>query len=70
MTKHQKWAIVGAIWVGAIGIFLSAFRGRYQRLEPLYGGPRKFDTWTGERYEYDIGSNHWVRVFLGTEKEK
>lgn len=70
MTKQQKWAVVGAIWVAAIGIFLLAFRGRYQHLPPEYientevGRPQKFDTWTGNAYVYDVGRNRWDRVIL------
>ena len=62
MTKQQKWAIVGAIWVAAIGVFLSALRGRYQHLEPGADfSPAKFDTWTGVTYIY--GVEGWKPVF-------
>jgi len=67
MTKQQKWAIVGAIWVAAIGIFLSAFKGRYERVEPKADHRvTKFDTWTGYTYVYlfapNSGLRKWDRV--------
>lgn len=52
MSSLQKWLIVIAVYIAAIGIFLGAFQGRYRyasfetEAKRWTGG--RFDTWTGE----------------------
>ena len=55
MNNVQKWLIVLAGWVFAIGTFLNAFHGRYKMRKASMGSAQKgnylsvrFDTWTGE----------------------
>lgn len=58
MNNMQKWLIIGAVWVVAIGILLSGLRGRYHvELRSNYvngvlesAGYIKQDTWTGRVY--------------------
>lgn len=70
MTKQQRWAIVGAVWVAAIGLFLSAFRGRYQRLPPMADNhPAHFDTWNGTTYTWDFTTRRWERVVFETSNQ-
>ena len=78
MTREQKWAIVGAIWVAAIGIFLSAFR-RYDLVTSTrrYGDETReihseiylIDRWTGHVWQYNesaevaaITGYKWIRL--------
>ena len=70
MKNQQRWAIVGAIWVAAIGIFLSAFKGRYQHLPPMGDNhPARFDTWTGITYDRDFITGRWEVVVFEAPKE-
>jgi hypothetical protein len=52
MSSVQKWFIVVAIYIAAIGVLLGAFQGRYKyasfetEAKRWTGG--RFDTWTGE----------------------
>ncbi len=59
MSKLQKWLIVAAIWVLALGVVLSEVRKRYE-IEPYSmlntqgvvqtSGFTKKDTWTGRLF--------------------
>ena len=68
MNHLQKWLIVLAVWVFAIGTLLNAFHGRYKMgkasMEAAQRGNYlsvRFDTWTGEVQVQDNPSGRWVR---------
>ena len=69
MTEQQKWAIISALWVAAIGIFLSAFKGRYQHLESKID-PAKFDTWSGKAYIRRPSTGEWFEVVTENENKR
>ena len=66
MNVLQKWLIVLAIWIFAIGVLLNAFHGRYKMavISELSQAARaytsaRFDTWTGEVEVKDSRSHRW-----------
>lgn len=72
MTSFQKWLIVVAIYIAAIGILLGAFRDRYKFAsfeEGRWKGGR-FDTWTGRVSvkNYDQKNIPWEEINPGLVK--
>ena len=66
MNALQKWLIVLAIWILAIGVLLNAFHGRYKMavVSELSQATRaytsaRFDTWTGEVEVKDSRGHRW-----------
>lgn len=65
MTSLQKWLLILAIWIFAVGILLHSFQGRY-RLTKLYESyavlhaVSRYDTWTGEVEVKHMKGNRWV----------
>ncbi len=65
MSSSQKWLIVLAIWILAIGVLLNAFHGRYKMavVSELSQAARytsaRFDTWTGEVEVKDSPGHRW-----------
>lgn len=58
MSNIQKWLMVAAVWVIAVAMLLSAFRGRYQYImgqNDIHGLdylPGALDTWTGKKISH------------------
>ena len=69
MNQLQKWLIIMAMWIFAIGVLFSSFNGRYRWADLTmsgYNGAR-YDTWTGE-VEVRNGL-HWERGAPGWIKD-
>lgn len=67
MNSLQKWLIVIAVLVFALGVVLNSFQGRYKmavvdELSYKPGGyySARFDTWTGDCSVKDSKSHRWV----------
>lgn len=65
MSRLQKWCIIAALWILAIGVFLNAFNGRYSYFRPPDSPqdiwPVRFDTWTGNHYQ-QCRDGSWVKI--------
>jgi len=67
MSSAQKWLLILALWVLAIGVLISSFRGRYSiRFHETKDGSTgyvKQDTWTGRLSVYQVTTfkedDHW-----------
>jgi len=71
MNNLQKWLIIIAVWIFAIGTLFSGLRGRY-KIPILYDTftemhpDARYDTWTGNvqvRHlsKWEIGASSWVK---------
>ena len=65
MSFIQKWLIVIAVWIAALGIFFGGFQGRYKYafIDTGRWSGGRFDTWTGEvsikNYHTDNSNKLW-----------
>jgi len=64
MSNLQKWLIIIAIWIFAVGILFNGLRGRY-KMPILYDVDAKmhpdarYDTWTGKLQVWEYGYRHY-----------
>jgi hypothetical protein len=68
MNILQKWLIVIAVLIFAVGTFLGALNGRYRMGKVSMDSAQRgkylsvrFDTWTGEVEVKDSISQRWVK---------
>jgi hypothetical protein len=67
MTTGQKWLLIAAVWVFAVGTLLSSFQGRYKlpKLYDVYAAMHttaRYDTWTGELEVKHVKGDGWAWV--------